>query len=243
MTRNMFAYGTILLTVALVAVGIAIYSWLVGVSAQQVQYTTCEMTLADQDFDLRSTRKAPIMSDEFLTTHTIEARVSNYDYHLNFTQGSDTMEVMKVGDEAYVKAPGGSWERAGNRMILDLYYLYSLINTKPYYTQTEQDYILCVEEGTNAARIGQFKITKTLGAEFFVGFQPEKTFTDWSAAGAAAYPSTQATWEYWTGSDGKITKSKQTFVVSGGDTWDRMDIETTISNVGVENVITAPTVG
>ena len=127
-------------------------------------------------------------------------------------------------------------------MLVNIPLLYTLINTKPYYTQTPQDYILCVEEGPNAARVGQFTITKTLGYEFFVGFHPDKVFEDWTDASSASYPDTQATWEYWTGSDGKITKTKQTFVVDGGDAWDRMDIETTISDIGVENVITAPTV-
>ena len=79
-----------------------------GGSSAEAQYTTCSMTLDDQNFDLNSIKSGPVMSDEFLTTQIIEARISNFDFHVKLTQDSDTFEVITVDNVTYVKSPTGA---------------------------------------------------------------------------------------------------------------------------------------
>ena len=208
-----------------------------GGTSAEIQYTTCTQFEEEHDFDVKAIITGfGLDTGDPLMTRTSDIRVSGLDVHIISTNEGE--HIVKDGT-FYTKPPGGTWEPPPT-IFYGLPYVYSLINTRPYYQKTGSQYILCDREGTNKAKIGRYKERMVIGPEYIVGPNNEAGL---SPEELAEVPNTNATWEYWIGSDGKIKKVKQTFAVVGGEDWQVRETMATISGVGEPNTITAPTMG
>ena len=224
--------------VILLALAAIIASRWGGASAE---YTTCKMEDHEYDYDIKATIMGPDGGELPIVKYTSDIRVSGEDLHIISTrEGSPGFRehIFKNG-KYYTKPPGGVWEEPPAE-IYNNYYIYKLINNRPIWMPRESQYILCDRDGPNRARIGHYTRKMVIGPEYIVGPNNEMGL---SPEELANVPDTNATWEYRTGSDGKIKWTKQTFAVAGGEDWHARETTATISGVGEPNEITAPVMG
>ena len=204
------------------------------------EYTTCTQTADEHNFDVKATVTGPDWGRPPLVTWDLDIKVSGKDIHISSTNQdtNKTREHIVKDGTFYTKFPNGTWEPPQSELY-GLGYVYTLINLRPYWQQDSSQYILCDREGPNKARIGHYKERKVIGPEYIVGPNNEAAL---SPEELADIPNTNATWEYWISSDGKIAKVKQTFAIVDGEDWEMRETYAEISGVGEPNTITAPMV-
>ena len=230
--------------------------------APDIQLAACEPTEAWEDFDMSTTLVTTRLDDSSppLTEFNFDIEISGDDFYIIDSEGM--AEIVGVDGVIYNRQGDGVWQRSESSIPLafGIEALHYWIDNRPYLTQFESKHLLCVEEPVtemgietlDGVRVKHVQVKTVLGPEFSTGHDPPIATADAPLFGydpefLAAIPDTDATWDYWIGSDGIIVKTVQVFEQSDipEEKWNndgewRDEYTTTISGVGEPNVITAP---
>ena len=164
--------------------------------SSEVQYTTCIQENHEDNFDIKTTVTAPYWGELPIRTWTSKIKVAGEDIHMITTrhdEGDKVVEEHIVKDGVfYTKPPGGTWEYPPSD-VYGIGFIYSLINTRPWYAKDRSVHILCDREGPGRARIGHYTEKMVVGPEHIIGN------LQLPAEQIAEIPDTQITWEYWIG--------------------------------------------
>ena len=211
------------------------------VAMQFTPRTTCAQTEDEQDFDLVVEYIAADQTDTLVTTN-LEVRVSGEDYHsLLAIDGEEGKEEYLVKDgRHYLKRVGGEWEHRDDP-VSGLGFIWYMIDSRPHYMQLPSEHILCPIEGEDF-RAQKFWFDETIPGAVYSWEHDWESYPWLDPIAAAELTDIRARWEYWPNMEGHIYKSRQILEPVGGEEWERVEITTDISEVGVPNVITAPVV-
>ena len=200
-------------------------------SAQDILYSACEQTEAQQDFDFdgKITTEIPTLGANY------NGSISGNNYSIVITlMGSEggVLEARGVGGGVYYREDGGEW-KVDETGTLDLIYFRNLINSKA--APLGED-VLCPEGAV--ASVG-FESVEGVQAEHF-------TLTESSEVGPVGNVDglpgesdgvSSREYNYWVGPDGLLVQTNhRTVFTTGGYT----DVTSTISGVGDPNVIEKP---
>ena len=215
-----------------------VLAWL---ALQNIPRATCAQTEDEQDFDLVVEYIAANQTDTLVTTN-FEVRVSGEDYHsLIDRDGAEGVEEYMVKDGVhYEKRVDGEWT-IKEEPASGLDFIWYLIDSRPRYTDVTSEHILCPIEGEDF-KVQKFWFDETIPGPVYSGGSDWESNPWIAPAFAAELPDIKARWEYWPSMDGHLYNSAQFFDVIGGEDWEKVEIAAEISEVGVPNVITAPTI-
>ena len=253
---NVKGRNAVLATLAiLVGVAIGLAWWFISSkdSAPPVSalFKACENTVKT-DFDYLLTihgnkylSPSDLHHSDEIVTGTYDVQISGEDFHMAFSDGTFSVELMRVDNAVYVKEDDGAWRLDPSQDPSKLDPTNFL--TMGGYTSegVRSDNPLCPEIGAMgpvgsvdegmASEIspGHFQITGTgVGApEGPVGQVDENTYITQGH---------DVTWDYWLNDDGQLLKTRELITLTGHPDAGQVEVTTVISGVGEPNVIKAP---